>query len=108
MLNQVILVGRLAKELELKESENGKKYLNITLAVPRSFRNADGEYETDFIDCISFGSVAETTSEWVKKGDTIGIRGRIQTNNNEMQIITEKVTFLSSKSNEINKEVNNE
>lgn len=97
MLNQVILVGKLVKELELKQSENGKKYCSITLAVPRSFKNVDGIYETDFIDCISFGNVTENISEYCKKDDVIGIRGRIQVNDNKMQIIAEKVTFLSSK-----------
>lgn len=97
MLNQVILVGRLTKELELKESENGKKYCSIIIAVPRSFKNADGEYETDFIDCILWQGIAENTKEYCRKGDVIGIKGRIQVNDNKMQIIGEKVTFLSSK-----------
>lgn len=96
MLNQVILVGRLTKELEIKGEEN--KYADITIAVPRSFKNADGEYETDFIDCILYGNVAENTSEYCKKGDILGIKGRIQKTDDKMQIIAEKVTFLSSKS----------
>ena len=97
MLNQLVLVGRLANELELKESENGKKYCSITLAVPRSFKNADGEYDTDFIDCMLWQGIAENTKEYCHKGDVIGIKGRIQTNDNKIQIIAEKVTFLSSK-----------
>lgn len=108
MLNQVVLVGRLAKEVELKESENGKKYCSITLAVPRSFKNVDGIYETDFIDCMLWQGIAENAKEYCHKGDVIGTRGRIQVNDNKIQIIAEKVTFLSSKSNETNKEANNE
>lgn len=48
MLNQLVLVGRLVKKPELKEAENKKKYTFITLAVPRSFKNVNGEYDTDF------------------------------------------------------------
>ena len=49
MLNQTVLVGRLVKEPELHQTENGKKVTNITLAVPRSYKNMNGEYDTDFI-----------------------------------------------------------
>ena len=49
MLNQAVLVGRIVKEPELKITESGKKVSNITLAVPRSFKNSNGEYDTDFI-----------------------------------------------------------
>lgn len=106
MLNQVVLVGRLAKEVELKELESGKKVANITLACPRPFKNEDGIYDTDFVDCILWDAVAQNTAEYCKKGDIIGIKGRIQTRNimdedgtkNKVQeIIAEKVTFLSSK-----------
>ena len=52
MLNQTVIVGRLVKEPELRQTENGTKVTNITLAVPRSYKNVDGEYETDFISCV--------------------------------------------------------
>jgi single-strand DNA-binding protein len=96
MLNQVTLIGRLLKDVEIKEGVSGKKYTNITLAVPRSFKNIDGEYETDFINCITFGTVAENVNEYCKKGDLIGIKGRIESTNNNIRIIAEKVTFLSN------------
>ena len=54
MMNQFCCVGRLVSDPEKQTSENGKSYLNFTLAVPRSYKNADGEYETDFIDCTLF------------------------------------------------------
>ena len=106
MLNQFVGVGRLVAKPEVKESENGKKYINYTVAVPRSYKNADGEYETDFIDVVSFGQVAESTAEYCQKGDVIGVKGRIETSNYEnedgekrksTQIIADRVTFLSSK-----------
>lgn len=108
MLNQIILVGRLTSDPEINEVE-GKKNSVITLAVPRSFKNADGEYETDFIKCVLWNGIAENTAEYCKKGDVVGVKGRIQTNTIEkedgtkefeMNIIAEKVTFLSSKSKE--------
>lgn len=107
MLNQVVLVGRLTKDLEVKELEDGKKVTNLTLAIPRSFKNADGEYETDFIDCSLWNSIAENTAEYCKKGDIIGVKGRLQSSSFEKedgnkefrtQVMAEKVTFLSSKS----------
>lgn len=96
MLNQVIMVGRLTKDPEVKEE---KAY--ITLAIPRSFKNANGEYETDFIDCVLYNQIASNTSEYCKKGDIVGVKGRLQNieedNERKTIIIAEKVTFLSSK-----------
>ena len=98
MLNQTVLVGRIAREPEIKELENGKKASTITLAVPRSFKNAEtGEYDTDFVPVILYNGIAENVLEYCKKGDVVGIRGRLETKDNELQIIAEKVSFLSSK-----------
>lgn len=107
MLNQVVLVGRLTSDLEAKELEDGKKVTNMTLAIPRSFKNADGEYETDFVECTLWNNIAENTAEYCKKGDIVGVKGRLQTNNYEkedgskvfkLDVVAEKVTFLSSRS----------
>lgn len=104
MLNQIVLVGRLAEELELKE-EGGKKKVILTWAVPRSWKNEEGLFETDYIKCILWDNIATNTSEYCKKGDIIGIKGRIQTEeiilndgtkDYKNTIIAEKVTFLSS------------
>jgi single-strand DNA-binding protein len=106
MLNQVILVGRLAREVETKELEGGKKKAYITLACPRSYKNADGLYDTDFIDITLWDGIATNTAEYCHKGDIIGIKGRLQTSTYEKEdgtkeykkeIVAEKVTFLSSK-----------
>ena len=67
MLNQIVIVGRLVKNPELKETEKGKKVTNITLAVPRNYKNINGEYDTDFIDCILWTGVAENTAEYCNK-----------------------------------------
>lgn len=113
MLNQIVIVGRLTSNPEVVKSEEGKERSQITLAVPRSYKNADGEYDTDFVDCILWGGVAENTAEYCHKGDIVGIKGRIQTNTYETesgekkkstQIVAEKVTFLSSsKNNDVEK-----
>lgn len=106
MLNQVIMVGRLVSKPEVKELESGKKVSNITIAVPRSYKNENGEYDTDFIDCVLWNIVAQNTTEYCNKGDTIGVKGRLQTRNIEKEdgikekiteVVAEKVTFLSSK-----------
>lgn len=105
MLNQIVLVGRLVRNPELKKTDNNKNVMNITLAIPRSFKNINGEYETDFIECILWEGTAKSTNEYCKKGDIIGVKGRIQSYNIEKddgtkkygtEIIAEKVTFLSS------------
>ena len=81
----------------------------MTLAIPRSFKNAEGEYETDFVECTLWNNIAENTAEYCKKGDIVGVKGRLQTNNYEkedgskvfkLDVVAEKVTFLSSRSKE--------
>lgn len=107
MLNQVILVGRLTKDLD--KIETNRPSIMLQLAIPRSFKNSEGEYETDFIDCELWNSVAQNTSEYCKKGDIIGVKGRLESysveNENgtftyKQKVVAEKVTFLSSKSND--------
>ena len=104
MINQVMLVGRLTKTPELFLTENGKKGSFITLAVGRPYKNQDGQYDADFLDCTLWTGIAENTAEYCKKGDIVGIRGRIQskiidnedgTKYKRMEIVAEKVTFLS-------------
>lgn len=105
MLNQVVIVGRLVEKPIVEETENGKKVCNIILAVPRSFKNADGIYETDFIKCILWNTVAENTAEYCEKGDLIGVKGRLETSVYEKDngekyritnVVAEKVTFLAT------------
>ena len=110
MLNQSIIVGRLVDNPKVQELEDGKKVTNMTLVVSRTYKNAEGEYDTDFVDCTLWNSVAENTCEYCKKGDVLGIKGRIQTDLYEkdgekrksMRLVAEKVTFLSSARNNEN------
>lgn len=105
-MNQVVLVGRLTKDPEIKTSENGKKYTSIVVAVSRSYKNSDGLYDADYVRCILWNGIAANTSEYCHSGDVVGIKGRLQvssyeTENGEKKYVTdvvaEKVTFLSSK-----------
>lgn len=100
MLNQTVLVGRLVQDPEIKELENDKKVCNITLAVTRSYKNADEIYETDFIPVTLWQVIAEQTTNYCKKGDLVGVRGRLQVREGKVEVIGEKVTFLSSKEKE--------
>lgn len=111
MLNQLVIVGRITKDIELKEDEIGKKYTNMILAIPRTFKNVNGEYDTDFLTVTLFEGIAENTAKYCKPGDLVGIKGRIQnrpySGSDEnikylMEIVAEKVTFLSSKKEDEN------
>jgi len=104
MLNQVVLVGRIASEVK-KEEVNGKPQVFLTVAIPRSFKDVNGEYQTDFIDVRLFDMVGSNVVEYCKKGDVVCIKGRLQTRTiekyhskmNIIEVIAEKVTFLSNK-----------
>ena len=101
MNNLVYLIGRLTDNPEIKTTTEGKSQLIINVEVPRTFKNEEGIYEVDIIECTLWNNIANNVSEYCKKGDLVGIKGRVQTRtNNEkriIEIITEKVSFLSSK-----------
>ena len=106
MLNQVTLVGRLTKDPELRYTPDGKAVSNITLAVKRSFRNANGEYVVDFVNCTLWNRIAENTAVYCQKGSVVGITGKIQTRQFENQdgkrtfvteVIVENVSFMDRK-----------
>lgn len=106
MMNQVVMVGRLTKDPEVIETENGNKVSNIAIAVPRNFKNEEGVYETDFIEVTMWNGIAENAASYCHKGDIVGIKGRIQVDSYEkdgekktvQKVIAERLTFLSSKS----------
>ena len=105
MLNSIVLVGRLVQTPELQVTETGRKVSTVTLAVGRTYKNLNGEYDTDFFDCILWTNVAENTAEYCKTGDVIGVKGRLQTRLIEkedgtkykkVEVVAERVTFLAS------------
>ena len=104
MVNQVILVGRLVYDPELRTLEDGKKVTTITLALQRTFKNAEsGTYDTDFIRCTLWSGIAENTVQYCKKGATIGVVARLnqryfEYGENESfsypEIVAERVSFI--------------
>jgi len=103
MMNRVVLVGRLTKDPELRYTGNGTAVASMTLAVKRNFKDANGEYETDFINVVVWRKPAENAANFLKKGSLAGIDGRVQTRNYEGQdgkrvyvteVLAESVQFL--------------
>ena len=85
MINNLTLIGRLTKDVELKYTPANQAVAQFTLAVNRTFKNANGERESDFINCVIWRKSAENFANFAKKGALIGITGRIQTRNYENQ-----------------------
>lgn len=85
MINNVVLVGRLTRDPELKYTNNGSAVATFNLAVNRNFTNASGEREADFVNCVIWRKPAETLANYAKKGTLLGVTGRIQTRNYENQ-----------------------
>lgn len=100
MLNQVGLVGRLKDEIEWLDEQNAI----LTLAIPRPTKDENGEYGTDMVKVKIVGQMADNTAEYCRKGDIIGIKGRVVTEDDKINIVAEKATFLSSHKQEDNDE----
>ena len=93
MLNQFVIVGRVQ---EIKKGDN----VELVVSIPRSFKNSKGEYEHDILTFKVFDSIAHNVREYVNKKDIVGIKGRIQNTTGDVELIGEKVTFLSSSKKE--------
>lgn len=85
MINNVVLVGRLTKDPDLKYTASGTAVVGFTLAVNRNFTNQSGEREADFINCVIWRKAAENMANLAHKGTLLGLTGRIQTRNYENQ-----------------------
>ncbi|MGT2930159.1 single-stranded DNA-binding protein [Streptococcus dentasini] len=85
MINNVVLVGRMTRDAELRYTPSNQAVATFSLAVNRNFKNQNGEREADFINCVIWRQQAENLANWAKKGALIGITGRIQTRNYENQ-----------------------
>ena len=85
MINNVTLVGRMTRDAELRYTPQNQAVATFTLAVNRNFKNANGEREADFINCVIWRQQAENLANWAKKGVLIGITGCIQTRSYENQ-----------------------
>ena len=85
MINNVVLVGRLTRDPELRYTPSNVAVATFSLAVNRNFKNQAGDYEADFISCIMWRQQAENFANWLKKGALVGITGRIQTRSYDNQ-----------------------
>lgn len=106
MINNVTIVGRTTKDVELRTTGDGTSVANFTIAANRPFKNKQGEQEADFINCVAWRKNAEVAAKYTKKGSMIGITGRIQTRkyeNNEgrtvfvTEVVAESVQLLEPK-----------
>ena len=77
-MNKVVLIGRLAKDIEVRYTTNQKVVATFSLAVNRDFKNANGEYEADFFNIVMWGRPAELAGNTLRKGNKIAVEGRIQ------------------------------
>lgn len=85
MINNVVLIGRLTRDVELHRTPQDQAVGQFTLAVNRNFKNQDGGYDADFINCVIWRKLAENFASWIKKGNLVAITGHIQTRNYENQ-----------------------
>ncbi len=106
MLNKAILMGRLTRDPELRQTPNGISVVTFTLAVDRSYAKAGTEKQTDFIDIVAWRSTAEFVSRYFKKGMQVAVTGRIQTrkwkdqndqNRVSVEVVADEVFFADSK-----------
>ena len=102
MNNHVMLIGRINNDIEKIEMDDKTTY-KLMLNISRNFKNQDGDYENDIIPVELLNYVGNTTFEYCKKNDLVGIKGRIECKeNNPIKIIAEKITFLSNNQNLLN------
>ena len=78
-MNKVELIGRLTHDVEMRQTPNGVSLARFSIAVTRRFKNSNGEYDADFINCVAFGKQGEFAEKYLKQGTKIVISGRIQT-----------------------------
>ena len=108
-MNKVILTGRTTKTIELRYTTSNVAVTQFTIAVNKDFKDKDGNYSSDFINCVAYRKTAELLAQYVEKGDKLGIVGRIQTrdytdkDNNKKyvtEVIVENIEFLEQKKKE--------
>ncbi|WP_340569927.1 single-stranded DNA-binding protein [Staphylococcus aureus] len=113
MLNRVVLVGRLTKDPEYRTTPSGVSVATFTLAVNRTFTNAQGEREADFVNCVVFRRQADNVNNYLSKGSLAGVDGRLQSRNYENQegrrvfvteVVCDSVQFLEPKNTDDNQQ----
>lgn len=116
MINNVTIIGRTTKDIELRATSSGTNNASFSLAVERNFKNANGEKETDFINCVAWRKTAEIVAQYAPKGSLIGVRGRIQTRNYEnnqgvrvyvTEVVADEVQLIDTRNNNQGANANN-
>lgn len=105
MINNVVLVGRLTRDPELRRTQSNISYVRFTLAVNRSFTDQSGERQADFVNCIAWRAQADNLARFMKQGSLIGLQGRIQTGSYESEqgmryttdVVADSIQFLESR-----------
>ena len=106
MINRAVICGRLVRDPELRRTQNGTPVTSFTLAVNRTFKNADGQQEADFLNCVAWNKTAEIVEQYCSKGNLVGVEGRLQSrsyqdnqgnNRTVVEIIVEQIQFMESK-----------
>ena len=112
-MNKVIIVGRITKDIEIKNTSNQTPVCNFTVAVDRKYKDANGQRQADFISCVAWKTTATFIAKYFKKGSRIGITGSLQTRNFEDQegkkrsiteVVVEEAEFVESSNREEAKE----
>ena len=106
MINRAVICGRLVRDPELRRTQNGTPVTSFTLAVNRTFKNADGQQEADFLNCVAWNKTAEIVEQYCSKGNLVGVEGRLQSrsyqdnqgnNRTVVEIIADQVQFMQTK-----------
>ncbi|MCT2909283.1 single-stranded DNA-binding protein [Schleiferilactobacillus harbinensis] len=110
MINHATLVGRLTRDVDLKYTNNGTAVASFTVAVDRNFKNAQGERETDFINCVMWRKAAESFAKYTQKGSLVGVEGQIQTSTYDnkqgqkvyvTKLVVDQFSFLDPKKTDV-------
>lgn len=110
-MNKVCLIGRITKDPEIRYTANNIAVATFSLAINRTYKNANGEYDADFINCIAFRNTADLLGKYVHKGDQLGIEGHIQTRNYDdkdgkkvyvTEIVVDSLDFTGNKKEQTN------
>lgn len=106
MLNNVVIMGRLTRDPELRRTQSGTAVTSFTMAVDRDFKSQSGEKETDFIDVVAWRNTGEFAAKYLAKGRMAAVEGRIQVRDwqdkdgnrrKSVEVVADNVYFADSK-----------
>ena len=110
-LNLSIIMGRIVNDLEIRQTQSGVACLSFTVAVDRGFKNANGEYDTDFISCVAWRETCEFIAKYFSKGKMIAVEGQLRSRTYEdkngtkhyvTELFVDQASFTGEKSQDQN------